>query len=422
MIAEGFLGIKRKFYEFSVSERLFLAFSMICGFCISAEYAVIRPVSSSLLVTSYSSSILPYAWLFTVPLNFVLVFLYNRYLPKVGISRMFFIISLLVVFGNIFVALFAKQIQIVSFLFYLWKEVYVLLMFQQLWSMIHTTITTDKAKYLYGILFGIGGIGGVLGSLFPGFFAVSIGSESLLFVSLPIYSVLLVSFLLAYKYSKISKGTLFPDKKGLTKKTFFEGFQLISKSKVLAYILCTVFFMQLASALLEFQFTTFLEKNILTKDLRTEYCGKIFGIVNLITTTLQLFGTYLILRFLGLKKSHFIVPILLGCNAVGVLFFPVFGMVSYSYIMSKAMDFSVFGVIREMLYIPLSTDEKFRAKAVIDVFVHRSSKAFASFLVLFFQVFLAAQALSYVAIGTFFIFLAWTFLVLRVSKQEKVFA
>ena len=35
-----------------------------------------------------------------------------------------------------------------------------------------------------------------------------------------------------------------------------------------------------------------------------------------------------------------------------------------------------------MLYIPLKADEKFRARAVIDVFAHRSSKAFSSVLII----------------------------------------
>lgn len=404
----------------SKKERLFLVFAMLSCFCISAEYAIVRPVSSSLLISNYSSSILPYAWLLTVPLNFLLVFLYNRYLPKTGILPMFFLISSAVVAGSVSMALIGSQISLLSFLFYLWKEVYILLMFQQLWSMIHTTIATEKAKYLYGVLFGVGGIGGILGSFVPGFFAVSFGSESLLYLTIPLYIVLGFAFVLAYKESALVSKNLEP-KRDLSTKTLFEGFTLISRSKVLIYILCTVFFMQLASALTELQFTSFLEKTVMGKDLRTQYCGKIMGIANVATTFLQFVGTFLILHVLGLKKSHFAVPLFLGCNALGVLFFPVFGMVSYSYIMCKAVDFSLFGVIREMLYIPLSTDEKFRAKAVIDVFVHRSSKAFASFFVFFVQFFITSSLFPYLSTAVVFLFLGWLFLVFRMSQKEQIF-
>jgi ATP/ADP translocase len=41
----------------------------------------------------------------------------------------------------------------------------------------------------------------------------------------------------------------------------------------------------------------------------------------------------------------------------------------------RSIFLSLFGVIREMLYVPLQLDEKFRAKAIIDVFAYRTSKA-----------------------------------------------
>ena len=41
-------------------------------------------------------------------------------------------------------------------------------------------------------------------------------------------------------------------------------------------------------------------------------------------------------------------------------------------------DKDVFNILKEMLYVPLKTDEKFKAKAIIDIFAYRSAKAFAS--------------------------------------------
>ena len=50
-----------------------------------------------------------------------------------------------------------------------------------------------------------------------------------------------------------------------------------------------------------------------------------------------------------------------------------------------------------MLYVPLQPDEKYRAKAIIDVFAYRTSKAFASLLILSVTAFLPIQALSWVS-------------------------
>ena len=146
---------------------IFILWAMVCGFFISAEYAIIRPASNALFLSSYGSTAFPYVWLAIVPLNFLVIALYNRFLPKLGCLKMFITIASLIMGGNLFCALFMKQIASLPFIFYAWKEIYVLLMFQQLWSIIHSTVKIDKAKYLYGLLFAIGGIGGMVGSSVP---------------------------------------------------------------------------------------------------------------------------------------------------------------------------------------------------------------------------------------------------------------
>ena len=48
---------------------------------------------------------------------------------------------------------------------------------------------------------------------------------------------------------------------------------------------------------------------------------------------------------------------------------------------SKAFDYSLFRSAKEMLYIPLSYEEKTRGKALIDMLAYRVAKGGASLLV-----------------------------------------
>src|ERR1700722_4356596 len=164
-------ALKKELTDASSQERLFILFAMLCGFFISCEYAIIRPVSNAVFLTAYGSTAFPYAWLATVPLNLFIVGLYNQYLPRLGCFKMFVAVTSFVAATNLFCALFLKQITWLPFVFYLWKEIYVMLMFQQLWSVIHSTIAYERAKYLYGLFFGVGALGAALGSILPGFFA-----------------------------------------------------------------------------------------------------------------------------------------------------------------------------------------------------------------------------------------------------------
>lgn len=413
-----FKSIQNQINIFSFKEKLFILCAMLCGFFICAEYAIIRPVSNSLFIHAYSSNFFPYAWLAVIPLNLLIVSLYNHFLPKWGCIKMFLITLAVVMGGNLFFALFIKQFHSLPFLFYVWKEVYILLMFQQLWSVIHSTIKMDHAKVLYGIFFGIGGIGSLFGSCFPGFFAVQIGSEQLLFLSLPVYLLLLVAYFFLVKYSGARN---IQNELPETNSTgFIHGLKLISSSKFLIFISLIVVLMQMGSTIVDFQFNHFLEKAFSNKDIRTEYIAKTFSVVHMCTILFQFIGTYILIRTLKLKGSHFFVPFVFACNALAFLLFPAFGVLAFSFITIKAFDFSIFNVIKEMLYIPLKPDEKFRAKAVIDIFAYRSSKALASFLILGLQFFFLPHLGATLTWAAFAIYLFWIGIVLKYFKEQEI--
>lgn len=402
--------IKEEILRFTTSERVFILCAMLCGFCISMEYAVIRPVSNAVFITSYGSEAFPWAWLAVVPLNFLVVALYNHFLPRLGCLKFFLISTAAVMGGNLFCALFMKEIAPLPFIFYVWKEIYVLLMFQQLWSVIHSTVKLERAKYLYGLLFALGGVGGMLGSLLPGFFAVKMGSENLLYATAPIYIILIVAYFGMLKHSDVLQNNRWEQG------SWRQGLELIKSSKYLTFILLIVLFMQISSTIVYYQFNTTLELTIGDKDLRTEYCGRVLGVVNFLTIGLQLIGSFLFVHFLGLRSSHLLIPGVLSINAVGTLLLPTFPMISYAYITIKACDFSIFGILKEMLYIPLKLNEKFHAKAIIDVFVYRSAKALASFLILFFQ-FIHAP-FSSLSWGAVILFGLWAFIVMRMYQLK----
>jgi AAA family ATP:ADP antiporter len=410
----NFLGkIRAELSSFSKSEKLFVLGAMLCCFLITVEYAIVRPVCNSVFIHAYGASIFPYAWLAIIPLNLGVVYLYNRFLPKLGSLRMFLTILGIVMGGNLACAFLLKEFHALPFIFYIWKEVYIVLMFQQLWSIINTTIPMTRAKYLFGFVAAAGGLGGTAGSFIPSCLAVKMGSESLLFACPLIYAFLALAYMAMFKNSAIAQEI--PVEK---KPDFSEGFKMIRNSQFLGFILFIVVFMQLGATLVDYQFHTLLEHEFPDKDLRTEYAGKVLGIVNFLTMGLQLVGTFLVVQLLGLKRAHLFVPATFLCNAVGFAIFPIFGMASFSYITVKSFDFSLFGVIKEMLYIPLKLDEKFRAKAIIDVFAYRSAKALGSLLILGISLF--PSPLDLLNWGNMLVFVVWGAVVIRLFKYHQV--
>lgn len=381
--------------KFTSRERAFILCAMLCGFLICCHYAIIRPVSNSLFLHAFSAKLLPYAWLATVPLNFLMVSAYNRLVPKWGSPKLFLSLILLVTTTNFLFGIFAKTIPSLSFFYYVWKEIYVMMMFQLLWSVINANIKLDKAKFLYGIFFGLGGIGSLVGSFLPGFFAVSYGSENLIFWVLPVDLLLLFVY---FRLSHYCSGDV-PKANREQEGGFMHGIQLIRGSRFLIFALLIVMLMQMVTAIADFQFNDFLSRAFPEKDLRTEYTGRIMGIMHCLTIFLQFAGSFFLIKFLGFKRTHYLIPLLVILCASLLGAFPIFPIASLVLVTTKALDFSLFGVVREMLYIPLKPDEKFRAKAVIDVFAARTSKALASLMIIGLTMFVAPADLTWLNVS-----------------------
>jgi len=373
--------LKSELALFSKEQRAFIFFAMLCGFFICCGYSIIRPVSNSIFLEKYSAASLPYVWLAILPFNFAMVSLYNKLIPKWGSKRLFLGLTSLIIVINLFAPFLSKTSTSFPFFFYMWKDVYVMLLFQLLWSVIHSNIKLKTAKFLYGIFFGIGGMGSMLGSALPGFFAVTYGSENLIFLSIPVYLLLTLTYV---KMIGFNRGEVPKEEKG-EEGGLFHGIKLITRSRFLMFILLIVIFMQMSLSIVDFQFHDFLGKAFPDKDLRTQYSGQIYGMMHTLTVGLQLVGTYLLLHWAGLKKSHFFVPSLLGLSSLLFIAAPVFPIAALLFIGLKACDHSIFTISKEMLYIPLKPEEKFQAKAVIDVFAYRSAKAVGSIIILCFQ-------------------------------------
>ncbi|MCF7853087.1 MAG: hypothetical protein K9M07_07615 [Simkaniaceae bacterium] len=416
-------GVKKALIElrsFSHIEHLFILCAMVCSFLVTIEASIIKAVGGSVFLAHYQVANLPLAWLSILPLNILVVTLYNRYLPKIGCFKMLVSSIILAIGINIFSAFYLSKIELLPFFFYLWKDVFIMLMFQQVWSVFHSTIPSQRAKFLYGVFYGVGGLGSVLGSMIPGFFAVKMGSEKLLLLTIPFYVLLVAFYGWMLKVRNLHPHVEPIDFKEEKSSSFISGALAIVRSKSLIFIALIVVFMQVASTLLDYKFNFHVAINHPMQDLRTEYMGRFFGVVNGINVLLQFIGSFIVIHMMGVRRTHLLIPLYLGGCLLSLVYIPTFSLVALAYGSIKAIDYSIFGVAKEMLYIPLKISEKFQAKAVIDIFIYRTSKAFASVLVLVLQLISVALFQQMLSITLCVIFFFWIISVWTLYRPETV--
>ncbi len=418
MSSSGFITrVRDELMGFSKREQQLLLGGTLALFCVTFIYAICRPISNSFFVSTYGSKFYPYAWLAVVPFNYLAVSLFNRFVSKIGCLRIFFIIIGLIISLDLFAAFLIDKFHSLPFIYYVWKEIYILLLFHQTWAVIHSAVDVKRSKYLYGVFFSFGGLGGLLGSGIVMGCTSSITSGPLLLASIP------ACLFLTYLYTKmvrvagaVAKSQQVSDVKTASQISLRHGINLIMRSPLLFCILGIVVFMQLATALIDYQFYTHLGKAFATTDLRTQYSATAFTIINAVKFPLQLFGAYLLIKFIGVRRTHLVSPIILAGHTLAFLFFPTFAVISASFISLKTLDFSIFGISKESLYVKLTPEEKFQAKSVIDIFAYRSAKAIGSFLIIGFS---ASQLVNWVHSLTLIILATLTGWILFVALSFK---
>jgi AAA family ATP:ADP antiporter len=103
--------------------------------------------------------------------------------------------------------------------------------------------------------------------------------------------------------------------------------------------------------------------------------------VNVCAFLMQFVATPLLLRRLPLTVVLVGVPLVNACAAGCMLANPSLGAAAAAFMLFKGMDYSVFRAGKELLYIPLSFDARYRAKQVVDAFTYRLSKGAAAGLI-----------------------------------------
>ena len=149
---------------------------------------------------------------------------------------------------------------------------------------------------------------------------------------------------------------------------------------------------------------------------KTVFLGKIYTSIDSITFFIQLILTPVILRTVSLRTAHLSVAGLYLFGALPLLLFqgrtPI--VVAAVFIAAKSIDYSFFGVIKEMLYYPLSKYQKYGAKYVIDMVVYRASKGLVALFLAFFQSF---KLLDFLLLSAICIWPVMIFIIFRARTQ-----
>jgi AAA family ATP:ADP antiporter len=353
--------------------------AMVCislsAACLVGGYEFARSTVASLFIEAFGTGPMPYAMTMVPVLMVVLIYSYGRILTRLG-SLWTLQVSLgfsAAAFGAAYLALRTGSKPAVAAI-YVFTEAYIVILVEQFWSFINSTLDQSRAKAFNGPILGGASVGPVLAGLALNRFAAVLGSEQ--FVLLAGLALLPAAVLAYAAYRLAGEPQPSAAERGVGPGPL--RLRLILDHKVLLFIAGVVALSQFFAAATNLRLYELLEAAMPNKDARSAYLGSFWAMVNGLAFLMQFVATPLVLRRLPLAAILIGIPLVHTCTAGLMLAHPSLTVAAAALLIFKGIDYSVFRASKELLYIPLPFDARYRAKQVVDAFNYRFSKGAAA--------------------------------------------
>lgn len=380
-------------------------------FLLLTAYYVIKPVREGLILAmkagpeykSYLSAATALCLLVVVPAYARLAGRVQKHRLVVGVTLFF--ASHLVVFWAL--SRIPRLENDLGFVFYVWVSIFNMMVVAQFWAFANDLYTEDQGKRLFALI-GIGtSLGAATGAYITNFLRATLG--------LSVYELLLVSALLLVGCAALTQMAYLREKarkeappaehpfRGATpegkdkeseKKDGSGAFGLVLGNKyLLAIAIFTVAF-TFVNTNGEYMLSVLVKNNAkdaaralgivapdavasFTKGYGTTFYGRFFLWVNVLGVVIQTFAVSRIVRVGGLRIAFFVLPVIALVDATLLLTLPALfalselGVLRPGKIAENATDYSLNNTVRNMLWLPTTTEMKYKAKQAIDAFFVR---------------------------------------------------
>jgi AAA family ATP:ADP antiporter len=150
----------------------------------------------------------------------------------------------------------------------------------------------------------------------------------------------------------------------------------------------------------------------------TAYYGSFYQIVNLTGLIMQLFLVSRVVKYLGVAVGLMILP-LISLGAYGLIgFYPVLSYVRWAKTAENATDYSLNNTVRNMLFLPTTREQKYKAKQAIDSFFWRTGDMMSALLVLVGTTMLALSTSGFALVNIGAV-VVWLVLAYRIGMEYK---
>jgi AAA family ATP:ADP antiporter len=170
------------------------------------------------------------------------------------------------------------------------------------------------------------------------------------------------------------------------------------------------------STFLYFQQAEIIRDSFSSSAERTSMFSAIDLVVNSLTIIIQVFLTSRLVKKLGLAWTLALVPLILCAGFITLAFAPVLAVLVLVQVVRRAGNYAIMRPAREMLYVVLDRESKYKAKNFNDTVVYRGGDAVSAWVYAGLRS--LGLNLSHMAIIAVPLAAIWAVLAYRLGKQQ----
>jgi AAA family ATP:ADP antiporter len=312
--------------------------------------------------------------------------------------------------------------------FYLWHGIFNMMIVAQFWSLANDLYSVEEGKRLFPLV-GIGQtVGAFLGSLMAAFLVRLFENYTLMFVSagLLVASAGLGSVVYGLR-KKAGPGRAVAEKPVADRSG---AFQLVLSDRYLGLIAVFTVLFTLVNTNGEFMLSKLFvgaaqelaDKGLLAKaeigQHISEQYADFYLATNTATVLLQTLVVSRVVKRGGVKAALFVLPVMALGDALTVAILPVLAVLRIGKVLENSFDYSFNNTARNMLWLPTSTEAKYKAKQAVDSFCVRFGDVASAGFVLLLS---ATMGLGVRAFAVLNLVLtgAWLWLVFAISRENE---
>lgn len=350
-------------------------------------YAVIKTVREPLILLGGGAEVRSYAAAGQALLLIGFVPLYSWVSSRVNRTTLIFGVTLFFIACiELFSVAVAARMPYVGVAFFIWVGIFNMSLVAQFWSFANDIYRKDAADRLFPVIM-IGMTGGApLGSLIAArLFRAGLSPQTILQVSALLLTASAVLYVaINRRVARMSESTPTP-------LAASGGFALVLQNPYLRLVAALVMLLNIVNTTGEYVVAKLLTAHVaelaaLTPGFNKQaFIGAFVGDyqfwVNVTALVLQAFVTSRLVKFRGLQGVLLALPLIAlggyGLMAAGA----GFTMVRWIKTAENATDYSIMNTARQLLWVPTSREEKYKAKQAIDTFCVRMGDVVSALLV-----------------------------------------